>query len=86
MLPEIAPEELSEALDHVALDALKGAGTNGPPVNAFAAASALGLVVAWDDRQSHNRPWTHLEHSENVCFCGSSGESVGEKEGIAAQA
>ena len=52
MLPESAPEEFSATLDQVALDALKDAGTSGPPVNAFAAASALGLVVAWDDRQS----------------------------------
>ena len=60
MLPEIAPEELSTTLDEVALDALSGAGTSGPPVNAFAAASALGLVVAWDDRQSSRARFVRL--------------------------
>ena len=52
MLPEIATEELATALDHVAEDVLLAAGVERPPVDAFAVAEALGIDVAWDDRQA----------------------------------
>lgn len=49
---EIPQEELSAALDAVAGDALQQTATNGPPIDAVAIAKALGLIVAWDDRQA----------------------------------
>ena len=51
MLAEIAAEELSATLDHVALEVLKEARIPGPPVDAFELARGWGLSVALDDRQ-----------------------------------
>jgi len=51
MLAEFAREELDAALDAVALEVLVEAGVEGPPVDAFEVARALGITVAWDDRQ-----------------------------------
>jgi Zn-dependent peptidase ImmA (M78 family) len=52
MLPDIHPEELSATLDSVALEALQRAAVDNPPIDAVAIAKALGLTVAWDDRQT----------------------------------
>lgn len=51
MLPEIAVEELAAALDDAASDLLLAADVDGPPVDAFRVAEALGIDVAWDDFQ-----------------------------------
>ncbi len=51
MLPELTPDEFSAALDCVAADALAVSQPSGPPIDALALARALGLAVAWDDRQ-----------------------------------
>jgi Zn-dependent peptidase ImmA (M78 family) len=52
MVPEIALEELAAALDDVAGDLLVAAGVERPPVDAFTVAQALGIDIAWDDRQT----------------------------------
>ncbi len=52
MLAEIPVEELTLALDAVALELVNEAGVAGPPVDALAVARALGIEVAWDDRQT----------------------------------
>jgi predicted transcriptional regulator len=52
MLPELTQEELSQALDQVAADAVTRLDQTEPPVDALVLARALGLTVAWDDRQS----------------------------------
>lgn len=54
MLPEFAREELAAGLDAVAMEVLVEAGVERPPVDAFDVAEALGITVAFDDRQ-HGR-------------------------------
>ncbi len=51
MLPELTEDEFSAALDAVAADVLDVARADGPPIDAFALARTLGLVVAWDAGQ-----------------------------------
>ena len=51
ILPEIPQEELSAALDSVAMEVLTAAGSDRPPVDALAIARRLGIEVASDDRQ-----------------------------------
>jgi hypothetical protein len=51
MLPEIAPEELSAALDRVAMEILTEVHVQQPPVDALGVAKALGITVALDERQ-----------------------------------
>jgi hypothetical protein len=51
MFSEIAQEELSATLDRVAMEILTEAGIQGPPVDAFRVAQALGITVALDERQ-----------------------------------
>jgi hypothetical protein len=72
MFPEIAHEELSATLDRVSLEALADAGTSGPPVNAFAVARALGLVVAWDDRQTSRARFVRLGRNVGADTAGGS--------------
>ena len=52
MLPELTTEECAAALDAVAAEALARSGERGSPIDAVALATALGLVVATDSRQS----------------------------------
>ena len=52
MLPELTLDELSTALDTVAERAILALGQDGPPVNALVLARALGLAIAWDERQA----------------------------------
>jgi hypothetical protein len=51
MLPEITSDDLSGALDTVAMDVLDRAGIDRPPVDAIQLARRLGITVAVDDRQ-----------------------------------
>jgi hypothetical protein len=51
MLPELTQEELSQALDDVAEEAISLAGNLEPPVDALRLARGLGLTVTWDERQ-----------------------------------
>jgi hypothetical protein len=48
MLPEIADEQVRQALDAVAREVLLAAGLTQPPVDAFHVAEQLGLIVARD--------------------------------------
>jgi Zn-dependent peptidase ImmA (M78 family) len=66
MLPEIAAEELAAALDDVACDLLVAAGVDGPPVDAFRVAEALGIDVAWDDRQAGRARLVALHEGEHA--------------------
>ena len=60
MIPELAPEELSAALDTVASELLATAGIERPPVDAFAVAAALGITVARDDAQGGRGRYVRL--------------------------
>jgi hypothetical protein len=60
MLPEFAREELAAALDAVAMEVLFEAGVERPPVDAFQLARALGITVAWDDRQAGRARYVRL--------------------------
>jgi hypothetical protein len=60
MLPEYTREELAQGLDSMAEEILQRAGRVGPPVDAFAVANALGLAVAWDDRQQGRARYVRL--------------------------
>jgi hypothetical protein len=51
MLAEFTREELTAGLDAVVEEVLARARVESPPIDAFAVAQALGLAVAWDDRQ-----------------------------------
>lgn len=61
MLPEITAEQYSAALDVVALETLRAAGINGPPVDAMAVARALRIAVAWDDQQQGRARFVRLK-------------------------
>jgi predicted transcriptional regulator len=52
MLSELTQEELSNALDAVAGEAIAALEDDRPPVDALALARALRLSVAWDEQQS----------------------------------
>jgi Zn-dependent peptidase ImmA (M78 family) len=60
MLPEIAHEELSAMLESVVQELLAEARIATPPVDAFALAAALGIVVALDDRQQGRARFVRL--------------------------
>jgi hypothetical protein len=60
MLPEFTREELAAGLDRVAEQALRKAGIDRPPVDAFVVARALSIVVAWDDRQECRARYVRL--------------------------
>ena len=60
MLPEVAAEEFSAALDRVAEEVLAEAGVKRPPVEAVSVAAALGITVAWDDRQQRRGRYVRL--------------------------
>ena len=60
MLPEFAREELAAGLDAVAMEVLVEAGVEGPPVDAFEVARALGITVALDDRQQGRARYVRL--------------------------
>lgn len=66
MLPEIAVEELAAALDDVAGELLLAAGVDGPPVDAFRVADAIGIDVAWDDAQSGRARFVALEDNRRA--------------------
>jgi hypothetical protein len=51
MLPELTPDEFSAALDAVAADVHARAASDAP-IDALALARALGISVAWDQRQA----------------------------------
>ena len=52
MLPELTEQELSATLDTVATDALTALEPCEPPINTLVLARALGLAIAWDERQA----------------------------------
>ena len=60
MLPEYTREELAAGLDRVAENILAVAGVQAPPVDAFAVARALGIDLAWDDRQEGRARYVRL--------------------------
>ncbi|NQU22503.1 MAG: ImmA/IrrE family metallo-endopeptidase [Candidatus Nealsonbacteria bacterium] len=60
MLPELAREELSAALDTVVMELLAEATVAGPPVDAFRVARRLGIAVAEDDRQRGRARYVRL--------------------------
>jgi hypothetical protein len=60
MLPEFTREELAAGLDAVAMEVLVEAGVEGPPVDAFEVAQALGISVAFDDRQQGRARYVRL--------------------------
>ena len=60
MLAEIPCEEIALALDDVAEAILCDAGVAGPPIDAFALATRLGIAVASDDRQAGRARYVRL--------------------------
>lgn len=60
MLPEYTREELAAGLDRVAESILVTVGIQAPPVDAFAIARALGIALAWDDRQQGRARYVRL--------------------------
>lgn len=60
MLAELTCSELATALDAVAESLLGAAGVDGPPVDAFAVAARLGIVVAPDDLQAGRARFVRL--------------------------
>ena len=60
MLSEFTREELAAGLDRVAEEILQQADVQRPPVDALAIAKRLGIVVAWDDRQSGRARYVRL--------------------------
>jgi IrrE N-terminal-like domain len=52
MLSELTPDELSAALDAVAAEVLEHLPPSAAPFDALELARALGLEVAWDERQT----------------------------------
>ncbi len=60
MLPEIAPEQWQAALDDTAERMITAAGICEPPVDAFAIATSLGIVVATDNQQLGRARFAHL--------------------------
>ncbi len=63
MTPEVTHEQLSAVLDELVFEHLSRAGIDGPPVDAFALADALGLTVARDDRLEHRARLVRLNYS-----------------------
>jgi Zn-dependent peptidase ImmA (M78 family) len=51
VLPELTAEEFAAALESVAIEVLDAAGVQTPPVDVLEVARAMGITVAWDDRQ-----------------------------------
>ena len=60
MLPEITSEDLSAALDAVAMGVLEAARLDRPPVDAILLARRLGITVAVDDRQRGRARYVRL--------------------------
>jgi hypothetical protein len=60
MLPEYTRDELAAGLDRVAEKILADVGVRTPPVDAFAVAQALGIALAWDDRQEGRARYVRL--------------------------
>jgi hypothetical protein len=60
MLSEISDEEVAAAIDACAADVLWEAGINGPPIDAFAIAEQLDLVVTWDLAMPHRGRFVRL--------------------------
>jgi hypothetical protein len=52
MLPQVAAEELTAALDATIAELFDSASLAGPPIDAVALARRLGFALAWDDQQS----------------------------------
>jgi len=73
MLPELTQEEFSAALNRAAAEAVSAAGHVRPPVDAFAMAAALGLSVAFDDRQCGRGRFVRLKCHGRSAPCGPSG-------------
>jgi hypothetical protein len=62
MLPEYTREELAAGLDQAAENILAQGGVRAPPVDTFALARALGITVAWDDRQQGRARYVRLKN------------------------
>jgi hypothetical protein len=60
MLAALTSEELSAGLDVVTAELLDAAGLSGPPVDAAAVATALGIAVATDDGQQGRGRYVRL--------------------------
>ena len=60
MFAELEREEVSAALDAVAMTLLDAAGIGRPPVDAFRLARALGITIAEDDRQQGRARYVRL--------------------------
>ncbi|HEX3655696.1 MAG TPA: ImmA/IrrE family metallo-endopeptidase [Pirellulales bacterium] len=60
MLPDIPPTQLAAALDEVVLGLLAAGEMDGPPVDAFRVADAIGVLVARDDGQSGRARYVRL--------------------------
>ena len=63
MLAGLTSEELAAGLDAVAETVLEEAGVVHPPVDAFALAKALGVVVAMDDQQHGRARYVRLHRA-----------------------
>jgi len=65
MLPDLTVEELVAGLDWVAENTLAGTGITMPPVDAFQLARALGITIAWDERQTCRARYVRLGGRES---------------------
>ncbi|MDZ4781356.1 MAG: ImmA/IrrE family metallo-endopeptidase [Planctomycetia bacterium] len=62
MLPEIPPEQLNTLLEELVVEHLALAVIHAPPVDAFALASSLGLIVARDASVAHRARLVRLNY------------------------
>jgi len=60
MLAEIPPEEVVATLERVAVESLREAGIDRPPIDALELARGLSVRVAWDDRQQGRARYVRL--------------------------
>ncbi len=63
MLPEIPPEQLNAILEELVEEQLASAMVGAPPVDAFALAESLGLIVARDERLAHRARLVRLNYA-----------------------
>ncbi len=65
MLSVLSREELFAGLDAVVEEVLLNSGVEGPPIDAFALAKALGLTIATDDGQQWRARYVRLQNAYN---------------------
>jgi len=67
MVPELTHEELADGFDCVIEEVLGESRVQGPPVDAFVVARAMGIMVALDDRQGGRARYVRLSDRRSGC-------------------